>query len=42
MVGVHFAQGKMINIIDVAKGYGFKGMTSRWHTKDLEKVTCTV
>ena len=41
MVGVHFAQNKMINIIDVAKGYGFKGMTSRWHTKNLADKSIT-
>ena len=47
-VGAVFAQDKMINMIGVTKGYWFKGMTSRWHTKklprkthkDLEKVAC--
>merc|ERR1719239_782133 len=32
---VNFAQDECIDIIGVTKGHGFKGVTSRWHTKKL-------
>merc|ERR1712071_210796 len=43
-----FAQNEMIDVIGVTKGKGFKGVTSRWHTrkpprkthKGLRKVAC--
>ncbi|XP_058816261.1 large ribosomal subunit protein uL3-like [Topomyia yanbarensis] len=43
-----FAKDEMIDCVAVTKGKGFKGVTSRWHTKkltrkthkDLRKVTC--
>jgi len=34
-----FAQDEMIDIIGVTKGKGFKGVTSRWHTKKLPRKT---
>merc|ERR1712193_367116 len=34
-----FAQDEMIDIIGVTKGHGFKGVTSRWHTKKLPRKT---
>merc|ERR1712025_603890 len=34
-VGQVFAGDEMIDIIGVTKGHGFKGVTSRWHTKKL-------
>merc|ERR1712013_110928 len=36
-VGAVFAQDEMIDIIGVTKGHGFKGVTSRWHTKKLPR-----
>merc|ERR1712062_247735 len=36
-VGAVFAQDEMMDIIGVTKGHGFKGVTSRWHTKKLPK-----
>merc|ERR1712121_418950 len=38
-VGEVFAQDEMIDIIGVTKGHGFKGVTSRWHTKKLPRKT---
>lgn len=29
----------MIDVIGVTKGHGFKGVTSRWHTKKLQRKT---
>jgi large subunit ribosomal protein L3e len=34
-----FAQDEMIDCIAVTKGKGFKGVTSRWHTKKLPRKT---
>nr|ALS05283.1 60S ribosomal protein L3 [Pseudodiaptomus poplesia] len=34
-----FAQDEMIDVIGVTKGHGFKGVTSRWHTKKLPRKT---
>merc|ERR1711893_26671 len=34
-----FASDEMIDIIGVTKGKGFKGVTSRWHTKKLPRKT---
>jgi len=34
-----FAQDDMIDCIGVTKGKGFKGVTSRWHTKKLPRKT---
>merc|ERR1711973_831246 len=34
---VVFAKDEMIDIIGVTKGHGFKGVTSRWHTKKLPR-----
>uniref|UniRef100_A0A5S6QIS5 60S ribosomal protein L3 n=1 Tax=Trichuris muris TaxID=70415 RepID=A0A5S6QIS5_TRIMR len=34
-----FAQDEMIDCIGVTKGHGFKGVTSRWHTKKLPRKT---
>lgn len=34
-----FAQDEMIDVIGVTKGRGFKGVTSRWHTKKLPRKT---
>merc|ERR1712179_875119 len=34
-----FSQDEMIDIIAVTKGKGFKGVTSRWHTKKLPRKT---
>merc|ERR1711945_66878 len=34
-----FAKDEMIDIIGVTKGHGFKGVTSRWHTKKLPRKT---
>ncbi|VDM96187.1 unnamed protein product [Thelazia callipaeda] len=34
-----FAQDEMIDVIGVTKGKGFKGVTSRWHTKKLPRKT---
>jgi len=34
-----FGQDEMIDIIGVTKGKGFKGVTSRWHTKKLPRKT---
>merc|ERR1712062_409641 len=36
-VGAVFAQDEMMDIIGVTKGHGFKGVTSRWHTKKLPR-----
>jgi len=38
-VGQVFAQDEVIDIIGVTKGHGFKGVTSRWHTKKLPRKT---
>jgi len=40
-VTVHqvFAQDEMIDVIGVTKGRGFKGVTSRWHTRKLPRKT---
>ncbi|XP_076026769.1 large ribosomal subunit protein uL3-like [Genypterus blacodes] len=34
-----FSQDEMIDVIGVTKGHGFKGVTSRWHTKKLPRKT---
>jgi len=34
-----FGQDEMIDVIGVTKGRGFKGVTSRWHTKKLPRKT---
>merc|ERR1712083_541390 len=34
-----FASDEMMDIIGVTKGHGFKGVTSRWHTKKLPRKT---
>nr|NP_001021256.1 60S ribosomal protein L3 [Caenorhabditis elegans]CAH10798.1 60S ribosomal protein L3 [Caenorhabditis elegans] len=34
-----FAQDEMIDTIGVTRGHGFKGVTSRWHTKKLPRKT---
>merc|ERR1719336_760422 len=34
-----FGKNEMIDIIGVTKGKGFKGVTSRWHTKKLPRKT---
>jgi large subunit ribosomal protein L3e len=34
-----FAPNEIIDIIGVTKGHGFKGVTSRWHTKKLPRKT---
>merc|ERR1712033_140443 len=34
-----FGPDEMIDIIGVTKGHGFKGVTSRWHTKKLPRKT---
>uniref|UniRef100_A0A672F9A3 Ribosomal protein L3 like n=1 Tax=Salarias fasciatus TaxID=181472 RepID=A0A672F9A3_SALFA len=34
-----FYQDEMIDVIGVSKGHGFKGVTSRWHTKKLPRKT---
>jgi large subunit ribosomal protein L3e len=34
-----FAQDEMVDCIAVTKGKGFKGVTSRWHTKKLPRKT---
>jgi len=34
-----FAQDEMIDCVGVTKGKGFKGVTSRWHTKKLPRKT---
>jgi len=34
-----FASNEMIDCIGVTKGHGFKGVTSRWHTKKLPRKT---
>ncbi|GIY24407.1 60S ribosomal protein L3 [Caerostris extrusa] len=34
-----FAQDEMIDTIGITKGKGFKGVTSRWHTKKLPRKT---
>jgi len=34
-----FDKDEMIDVIGVTKGHGFKGVTSRWHTKKLPRKT---
>ncbi|XP_029293912.1 60S ribosomal protein L3-like [Cottoperca gobio] len=34
-----FYQDEMIDVIGVTRGHGFKGVTSRWHTKKLPRKT---
>merc|ERR1711971_1109558 len=34
-----FAKDEMMDIVGVTKGHGFKGVTSRWHTKKLPRKT---
>merc|ERR1712029_1293842 len=34
-----FAKNEMIDLVGVTKGKGFKGVTSRWHTKELPRKT---
>ncbi|XP_067426401.1 large ribosomal subunit protein uL3-like isoform X1 [Thunnus thynnus] len=38
-VSTVFYQDEMIDVIGVTKGHGFKGVTSRWHTKKLPRKT---
>jgi len=38
-IGSIFGQDEMIDIVGVTKGKGFKGVTSRWHTKKLPRKT---
>nr|BAN20181.1 ribosomal protein L3 [Riptortus pedestris] len=38
-VNAVFGQDEMIDVIGVTKGKGFKGVTSRWHTKKLPRKT---
>merc|ERR1739849_59242 len=38
-VGEVFTQDEMIDVIGVTKGHGYKGVTSRWHTKKLPRKT---
>merc|ERR1712121_7567 len=38
-VGQVFTQDEVLDIIGVTKGHGFKGVTSRWHTKKLPRKT---
>ena len=38
-VNAVFAKDEMMDIIGVTKGHGFKGVTSRWHTKKLPRKT---
>merc|ERR1711981_1098841 len=38
-VGQVFEQDEVLDIIGVTKGHGFKGVTSRWHTKKLPRKT---
>ncbi|XP_077415280.1 large ribosomal subunit protein uL3-like isoform X2 [Vanacampus margaritifer] len=38
-VSAVFQQDELIDIIGVTKGHGFKGVTSRWHTKKLPRKT---
>ncbi|KAI3359881.1 hypothetical protein L3Q82_014233, partial [Scortum barcoo] len=38
-VSAVFCQDEMIDIIGITKGHGFKGVTSRWHTKKLPRKT---
>merc|ERR1711878_240314 len=38
-VGAVFAKDEMMDIVGVTKGKGFKGVTSRWHTKKLPRKT---
>ncbi|XP_069036936.1 large ribosomal subunit protein uL3-like isoform X2 [Lepisosteus oculatus] len=38
-VSAVFTQNEMIDVIGVTKGHGFKGVTSRWHTKKLPRKT---
>lgn len=34
-----FNQDEMIDVIGVTRGHGFKGVTSRWHTRKLPRKT---
>ena len=34
-----FTKDEMMDIVGVTKGHGFKGVTSRWHTKKLPRKT---
>ncbi|XP_062387127.1 large ribosomal subunit protein uL3-like [Sardina pilchardus] len=34
-----FSQNELIDVLGVTKGHGFKGVTSRWHTKKLPRKT---
>uniref|UniRef100_A0A8C5GEM3 Ribosomal protein L3 like n=1 Tax=Gouania willdenowi TaxID=441366 RepID=A0A8C5GEM3_GOUWI len=38
-VSAVFFQDEMVDVIGVTKGHGFKGVTSRWHTKKLPRKT---
>ncbi|KAK5856356.1 hypothetical protein PBY51_007959 [Eleginops maclovinus] len=38
-VSAVFYQDEMIDVIGVTRGHGFKGVTSRWHTKKLPRKT---
>uniref|UniRef100_A0A667Z3P3 Large ribosomal subunit protein uL3 n=1 Tax=Myripristis murdjan TaxID=586833 RepID=A0A667Z3P3_9TELE len=39
LVNTVFTQDEMIDVIGVTKGHGYKGVTSRWHTKKLPRKT---
>lgn len=39
LVSQVFGQDEMIDCVGVTKGKGFKGVTSRWHTKKLPRKT---
>merc|ERR1712004_828487 len=38
-VGSVFSQDELIDVVGVTKGKGYKGVTSRWHTKKLPRKT---
>merc|ERR1711962_1511382 len=38
-VNTVFSQDEMIDVIGITKGHGYKGVTSRWHTKKLPRKT---
>ncbi|XP_056143751.1 60S ribosomal protein L3-like [Lampris incognitus] len=38
-VSAVFSQDEMIDVVGVTTGHGFKGVTSRWHTKRLPRKT---
>jgi len=38
-VGEVFSKDEMIDVVGVTRGHGYKGVTSRWHTKKLPRKT---